>query len=255
MAQHIEPLFDRIGGGPLWSKPIEVAISRGFGDRIERQPVEDLHSPILHRRNREWPQFVVAFWNVHPPQRLRMISSLLERVDGLCLLFWSIPNVFVYSRGVLALVFRHSSHGKGFATERVGQQVLQGLYLTPSAFLCCLDDTRLEPTHIAVSCRPVRLVPFHLTVGGRTSKRVRCHLLCLLCLLIKFSRQERPNGSLPAFAWDTVVCRPHPYPLHYEWPSLSPFSSARNPIGRPCGWLSFPGGLRGSHVLYGDPDR
>src|SRR5690349_17725632 len=55
--------------------------------------------------------------NVHPPQRLRMVTSLLERLYGLCLLFWSIPNVFVYSRGDLALIFRHSSHGKGFAAE------------------------------------------------------------------------------------------------------------------------------------------
>ena len=94
--------------------------------------------------------------------------------------------------------------------------VLQGLHLTPSAFLCCLDDTRLEPTHIAVSCRPVHLVPFHLTVGGRTSKRVRCHLLCLLCLLIKFSRQERPNGSLLAFAQDDVALWRNPYPSHYR---------------------------------------
>src|ERR1051326_8407992 len=88
VAQHIEALFDGIGCGPLWSKPIRVTISRCFGDRIERQQVEDLHSPILHRRDREWPQFVVAFWNIHPPQRLRTIPSLLKRVDGLCLLFW-----------------------------------------------------------------------------------------------------------------------------------------------------------------------
>ncbi len=80
-----------------------------------------------------------------------MVASLLERLYGLCLLFWSIPHVFIYSRGVLALVFRHSSDGKGFATKRVGQQALQGFHLVPPAFLCCLDDTRLEPTHIAVN--------------------------------------------------------------------------------------------------------
>src|SRR6266496_271971 len=117
MAQHIEALFESIGCGPLWSEPIGVAISRGLGDRIECQQVKDLHRPILHRRNRERPQFVVAFWNVHPPQRLRMVASLLERVYGLCLLLWSIPHVLVSSRGGLALVFRHSSHGKSFAAE------------------------------------------------------------------------------------------------------------------------------------------
>src|SRR5258706_6794644 len=104
MAQYSEALFDGIGCGPLWSKPIRVVISCCFGDRIESQQVEDLHSSIPHRRNREWPQLVVAFWNIHPPQRLRMVASLLERLYGLCLLFWSIPYVFIYSRGILALV-------------------------------------------------------------------------------------------------------------------------------------------------------
>src|SRR5258708_39958195 len=54
---------------------------------------------------------------------------------------------------MLALVFRHSSDGQRFATKRVGQQALQGFHLVPLAFLCCLDDTRLEPTHPRVAQR------------------------------------------------------------------------------------------------------
>jgi hypothetical protein len=79
-----------------------------------------------------------------------MVTSLLERAYGLCLLVWDIPDVLVYPSCLFALVFRHSSHGKGFAAKRVGQQALQSVDFAPSAFLCCLDDTRLEPTHIAV---------------------------------------------------------------------------------------------------------
>jgi hypothetical protein len=80
-----------------------------------------------------------------------MISSLLERLYSVCLLFWRIPDLSVDSRRIFALVFRHSSYGKNFPAERVGEQMLQGFHFAPSAFLCCLDDTRLEPTHIAVN--------------------------------------------------------------------------------------------------------
>ena len=34
--------------------------------------------------------------------------------------------------------------------------------------------------------------------------------------LVRLSRNERPNGSLPAFAWDNVALRLDPYPLHYK---------------------------------------
>src|SRR6266852_7673522 len=33
--------------------------------------------------------------------------------------------------------------------------------------------------------------------------------------LVKYSRHERPHGSLPAFAWDDVVLQRNPYPPHY----------------------------------------
>ncbi len=49
-----------------------------------------------------------------------MVVPLPQRVDGIDLLVGSIPDDPVYSWGVLALVFRHSSHGKGFAAKRVG---------------------------------------------------------------------------------------------------------------------------------------
>jgi hypothetical protein len=51
-----------------------------------------------------------------------------------------------------------------------------------------LHDTDLGPTHVAV--------------GDRTSSLPGCrHLLCLLKRFTKGSRVERPEGSLPAFAW------------------------------------------------------
>jgi len=58
----------------------------------------------------------------------------------------------------------------------MGQQMLQYFYFVPSACLCRLDDTRLEPTDVLID------FSVNLFVGDRTSQRFRCcHLLCLLC--------------------------------------------------------------------------
>ncbi len=50
-----------------------------------------------------------------------MIVPLSQRVDGIDLLLWSVPDNPVHSWRVFALVLRHSSDGKSFAAERVGQ--------------------------------------------------------------------------------------------------------------------------------------
>ena len=62
-----------------------------------------------------------------------------------------------------------------------------------------------------------------------------CHLLFLLSRFAGFSRGERPEGSLPAFAWSDVA-KGSP-PIHYvtEWHSLFPSSSTRTAIDLPCG--------------------
>jgi hypothetical protein len=50
-----------------------------------------------------------------------MISSLVERLNGYSFLFRRLPDGSINAGGSFASVFRYSSHGKGFATERVGQ--------------------------------------------------------------------------------------------------------------------------------------
>ena len=62
------------------------------------------------------------------------------------------------------------------------------------------------------------------------------------------SRDERPDGSLPAFAWGDVAPWRNPYLPHYKERSLSPSSSIRSPIGVPYGSLSLSGELRTYHV-------
>ena len=86
----------------------------------------------------------------------------------------------------------------------------------------------------------------NLSVGSRTSRLLLCrHLLCLLSRFAKFSRNERPHGSQPAFAGGDV-----PTSIHCitPWPSLFPSSSTRSPLGLPCGSLSHQGELRAYHV-------
>jgi hypothetical protein len=61
-----------------------------------------------------------------------------------------------------------------------------------------LHGTRWQPTH-----RPYR------SAGSSTSQIVLDrHLLSFLSRFSQLSRDERPDGSLPAFAWGDVACAP-----------------------------------------------
>src|SRR5690348_13712463 len=101
--------------------------------------------------------------------------------------------------------------------------MLQGFHLVPFTGLSCLRDTGLEAMNIPFSLSPVDLVPCSCIVGGRTSRgirrssfgRFRRHLLYLLSRLLKRSRVERPEGSLPVFTWDDVRLLGNPYPPYY----------------------------------------
>jgi len=83
------------------------------------------------------------------------MAPSLKCMYGLYLLFWRVPDLFVHTRGFLAIVFRHSSNGENLAAIRVGQQALQGSHLAPSACLRCLHDTHLESANVAVNGWPV----------------------------------------------------------------------------------------------------
>src|SRR3546814_16042941 len=50
------------------------------------------------------------------------------------------------------------------------------------------------------------------------AQAISCVVICIPSCrrLDKFSRRERPSGSLPAFAWDDVALRLNPYPSHYR---------------------------------------
>ena len=82
----------------------------------------------------------------------------------------------------------------------------------------CLHDTRLEPTDRTADSLPVDGMPARHRVGSRTSKRCRRRHICFAPQVSwpRFSRDERPEGSQPAFAWGDVVLGLNPYPAHYR---------------------------------------
>jgi len=136
-------------------------VSSSFQHGIECKQMQRLLGSIFHGGNSERAhRLLVRFQYVHTSKRLRLITSPLECMYCLCLLFWSVPNFLVHARGFLALVFRHSSNGENFAAIRVSQQALQGSHLAPPAGLCCLRDTHLESANVAEDGLPIYGIPF-----------------------------------------------------------------------------------------------
>ena len=116
-----------------------------------------------------------------------------------------------------------------------GRQTLESSDFPSPAFLRCLHDTHLEPTDVATNLLPVDGRPIHFRVGGCTNGVFRYHLLFLLSRFAGFSREERPERSLPAFAWSDVAKGSTPIRSITERRSLSPSSSTRTAIDLPCG--------------------
>ena len=56
--EHIEALFDRVGGGTMGAEAIGMRIGSGLRDRFEGQQMQSLLSPVDHRRNSERPSRV-----------------------------------------------------------------------------------------------------------------------------------------------------------------------------------------------------
>ena len=169
----------------------------------------------------------IGFWDVHPSQWESFVASSLHLVYGHAFSFRVFPGDFIDSRSVLALVFCHSSHGKSFAAKRVGQQVLQGVYLVPLTFLRCLDDTCLQPTHRLIDRLPVDGMPVSRDVRDSTGRRFRRHLHRPFNRFFKFSRPSTPQGSQPAFASGDVATRIHPAT---GWHSLFPTPLPASPL-------------------------
>src|SRR2546429_7440063 len=88
-----EARFHRICRRATSPKSVGVGISRCFGNWLKGQQVESLHGPISHGGNRKGAPTSVTLGNIYPSERLGMISSLVQGLDGFCLLFRRFPGL------------------------------------------------------------------------------------------------------------------------------------------------------------------
>src|SRR5712691_883597 len=193
--EHRRALLHCVRTTPFLPKPIRVWVGQCFGNGVQSVQIQGLHGSILHCRDTQRTFLPVGFRDVHASQREGFVTSSLHLVYGHSFAFRVFPDDFIDPRSVLALVFCHSSYSKGLAAQRMGQQVLQGLYLVPLTGLRCLNDTRLQPTHRLVDRLPWDGMPVCREVGGSTSRSVRRHLHRPLDRFLKVSRPSTPQGS------------------------------------------------------------
>src|ERR687887_1254003 len=210
IGKHRVTLYHCIGTASFLPEPIRVWVGLCFGNGVQGLQVQGLHCSVLHCRDTQRPFLPMRLRDIHPSQRQGFVAFLLHLVYGHPLFFRVFPGDVIDARGVLALVFCHSSYGKSLAAERMGQQVLQGLHLVPLTGLRCLNDTRLQPTHRLVDRLPWDGMPVCREVGGSTSRSVRRHLHRPLDRFLKVSRPSTPQGSLPACASGDVATRIRP---------------------------------------------
>ncbi len=176
LTQHTETLLDGVGGRAFRPKTAGIGIGGRLRDRKQRQQIQRLHGTVLHRGDSQRSQLSIGLRDVNPPQRLRTIPAPPQRVDGLVPRRRGAPDRSVDARRIPALVVRHALHSQRAAMERVGQQPLQGFYPAVTAFLCCLDDTRLQSPDHEFTAGPVDLLPLRLRAGGCTHGLLHIHL-------------------------------------------------------------------------------
>ena len=157
--QRVETLLKSVRRGAFRSKSIGVGIGGGLRDGFQCQQIQRLHGAVFHRGDAERPLFSIGFRDIDAAQGQRSISATMQRPDGLESGRRSGPAYAIHARRSLALIFRHSFYGQGFAGKGVGQQSLQSFHLAPAAFPCRLYDTRLQPPGLAFTLGPVNLVP------------------------------------------------------------------------------------------------
>src|SRR4029077_10044454 len=126
------------------------------------------------RGNPETALLAVAFGNVHPAERLRLITVPTQGVESGRLGFRCVPEDSVHTGSLRTRIADDSQNGQSPATERVREQIDQSLDFIPSALCNGLHDTRLEPTDHAPDLLPFEGMPVGRTSGSRTSKHFCC---------------------------------------------------------------------------------
>ena len=103
-----------IGTAAFPPKAIGMAVGLRFRDGIETEQVECLHGSIGHRGNPETAPFAVAFGNVHPAERLRLVTVPTQSAESGRLGFRCVPedSGVGFGQEVLAELFRSSGSSR-----------------------------------------------------------------------------------------------------------------------------------------------
>src|SRR5208337_2491571 len=78
-------------------KTIGMVVGQGFRDGIQTQQVERLQSAIAHRRNPQGTLLAIAFGNVHPAERLRLVTVPTQGAESSRLGFRCVPEDSVHT--------------------------------------------------------------------------------------------------------------------------------------------------------------
>ncbi len=97
MTQQVMDLFQGIGTAALPPKAMGMAVGLRFRDGIETQQVECLHGPVGHCGNPEATPFAVALGNVHPAERLRLVTVPTQGAESSRLGFRCVPEDSVHT--------------------------------------------------------------------------------------------------------------------------------------------------------------
>src|SRR5580704_8207045 len=86
--QCVVALFDGIGSGPRRTEPVGVPIGERFRHRFEREQMQRLHRAVTQSRNTQRAILtgLPGFRDFHPSQPAWLVTTPLERLDGLSLL-------------------------------------------------------------------------------------------------------------------------------------------------------------------------
>src|SRR5215831_19320443 len=203
-------------------------------------------------RHPETAPFAIALGNVHPAERLRLVTVPTQGGESGRLGLRCVPEDSVHTGSLRTRVTDHSQDGQSPATKRVREQINQSLDFIPSALRNGLHDARLKPTNRAPDFLPWDGVPVGRRFGSRTSRHFCRRHICLSPSVgwSRFSRDGTPEGSQPAFAargccpWeDSPSIR-----SITERPWLPPSSLLRCPISFLRSPPSLAGGQRGYFV-------
>ena len=130
-------------------------------------------------RDPEAAPFAVALGDVYPAERLRSVTVPTQGGESGRLGFRCVPEDSVHPGSHRTRITDHSQDGQSPATERVREQIDQGLDFIPSALRDGLHDPRLEPTNRPPDLLPIDGVPVGRRPGSRTSKHFCRRHLCL----------------------------------------------------------------------------